>query len=107
MDGIAVEGPERLDRDRSTDHGTPSDACVVGISRSRIVDQILHVSVGASDGACLAGLFWPQKFWRTLPFQYKCSDCRRNTPGPAQGETIYTVPFLRGGQISLALIETH
>jgi hypothetical protein len=26
----------RLDRDRSTDHGTPSDACVVGISHTNL-----------------------------------------------------------------------
>lgn len=102
-----------LDRDRSTDHGTPSDACVVGISRSRLVDQILHVLVGASDGACLAGLFWPQQTAEAEiadPSNLNGdSDCRRNPPGPAQGEThnLY-VPFLcrfLAAQISLALIE--
>ena len=43
MNGSAVEGPERLDRDRrDTEHGTvlaPRHA-FVGISRSRIVHQI-------------------------------------------------------------------
>jgi hypothetical protein len=71
MNGSAVEGPERPDGEIGVIRITvryfaPKHACV-GISRSRLVDQILHVSVGVSDGACLGLFCRPQKFWRILP----------------------------------------
>jgi hypothetical protein len=73
---VQVEGPERLDREIGvdTDHGTeraPKHARV-GISRSRIVDQIYTCRWAPvmARAACLAstvGLFGHKKFWRTLP----------------------------------------
>jgi len=94
-------------RDRQTDHGYRftrhlSIACVcVGISRSKIVDQIYtcgrHWMARASLSRWVVG---HRNFGG--PFQWVTSDCRRNSQGQAHSETYLYVPFFLRGQISLA-----
>jgi hypothetical protein len=60
MNGSAVEGPERLDRDRrdhGSRYGTCANACVCWHQSFKNSGSNLHVSVGASDGACLGWVF--------------------------------------------------